>query len=417
MGVFSGLFDAAALTPHGFCLSWEPGLMALHVVSDGLIAASYYSIPLAIALLLLRRGHVAFNWLAWLFALFIVACGTTHVMGIWTLWHPDYLADGAVKAVTAAVSVLTAAALWPLLPRLVALPSPEVLLQANEQLNRQIAERDVAVAALRHATEERLHTQEMLRQSQKMEAVGQLTGGIAHDFNNLLQVIQANLEAMDARLNEDDAMHRYVQRAMLGAEKGAVLTQRLLAFARRQSLQPARFDVGERLMTITELLRGTLGGAITLETTCQEGLWHVEADPHQLEAALLNLAINARDAMPEGGRLAIAIANASLDAAMVADLPDVEAGDYVQISVTDTGTGMSPEVRDAAFEPFFTTKQVGQGSGLGLSQVYGFVKQSRGHVTLDSALGYGTTVSIYLRRSTRRTEVPGHAEVTAERSA
>ncbi len=149
MGAFTGLFDTAALTPHGYCLSWEPGLIALHVVSDGLITASYYSIPLAIALLLLRRGDVAFSWMAWLFAIFIMACGTTHLMGIWTLWYPDYLTDGMVKAVTAVASVMTAAALWPLLPRLVALPSPGVLLQANERLTQQIAERDAAVTALR----------------------------------------------------------------------------------------------------------------------------------------------------------------------------------------------------------------------------------------------------------------------------
>ena len=398
MAVFTGLFDAAALTPHGFCLSWEPGLMALHVVADALIAASYYSIPLAIALLLLRRRDVAFNWMGWLFAVFIMACGTTHLMGIWTLWYPDYLADGAVKVVTAVASVMTAVALWPLLPKLVALPSPGVLLQANERLTQQIAERDDAVDALRRETAERLRAEEMLRQSQKMEAVGQLTGGIAHDFNNLLQVIQANLEAMDTRLANDDPLHKHIDRALDGVDRGAALTHQLLAFARRQSLQPARFDVNERIAALSELLRGTLGGEITLESFCQDDIWQAEADPHQLETALLNLAINARDAMSEGGRLVIATSNTTLDAIEVAGSPDVEPGDYVRISVTDTGTGMTKEVRDAAFEPFFTTKPVGRGSGLGLSQVYGFVKQSHGHVTLDSVVGQGTTVTIYLRR-------------------
>jgi signal transduction histidine kinase len=399
MGAVTGLFDTAALTPHGYCLSWEPGLIALHVVSDGLITASYYSIPLAIALLLLRRGDVAFSWMAWLFAIFILACGTTHLMGIWTLWYPDYLTDGLVKAVTAVASVMTAVALWPLLPRLVALPSPGVLLQANERLTQQIAERDAAVTALRVETAERERAEGMLRQSQKMEAVGQLTGGVAHDFNNLLQVIQANLEAVSARLAEDDPQRRHIERALAGTERGAALTQQLLAFARRQSLRPMAFDVAERVAASCEMLRGMLAVEIAVGTQCADDLWMAEADPHQLETALLNLPINARDAMPNGGRLMMSASNAQLDAVATAGLADVEAGDYVRIAVSDTGTGMTPEVREAAFEPFFTTKPIGQGSGLGLSQVYGFVKQSRGHITLDSMPGEGTTVSIYLRRA------------------
>ena len=404
MGAFTGLFDTAALTPHGYCLSWEPGLIALHVVSDGLITASYYSIPLAIALLLLRRGDVAFSWMAWLFAIFIMACGTTHLMGIWTLWYPDYLTDGMVKAVTAVASVMTAVALWPLLPRLVALPSPGLLLQSNERLTQQIAERDAAVMALRVETAERERAEGMLRQSQKMEAVGQLTGGVAHDFNNLLQVIQANLEAVSARLAEDDPQRRHIERALAGTERGAALTQQLLAFARRQSLRPMAFDVAERVATSAEMLRGMLAVEITVETQCADDLWLAEADPHQLETALLNLAINARDAMPNGGRLMISTSNARLDAAATAGLPDVDAGDYVRIAVSDTGTGMTSEVREAAFEPFFTTKPIGKGSGLGLSQVYGFVKQSQGHITLDSMPGEGTTVALYLRRAVAAAE-------------
>ncbi|MEJ0019875.1 MAG: ATP-binding protein [Acetobacteraceae bacterium] len=413
MAITSGLFDAAVLTPHGFCLSWEPGLMALHVVSDAVIAGSYYSIPLAIAVLLLRRGDIVFGWMGWLFALFILACGTTHAMGIWTLWHPDYLADGLVKVVTALASVMTAAALWPLLPRLVALPSPHVLLQANERLTQQIAERDAAVAALRRETIERERAEEMLRQSQKMEAVGQLTGGVAHDFNNLLQVIQANLEALALRIGGDDPLRRHIDRAMSGTEKGATLTQQLLAFARRQALQPVSFDVTERIASLSEMLRGMLGGEISVVTRWGDDLWPAEADPHQLDTAVLNLAINARDAMPGGGRLTIAVDNAVIDASTAAGLPDVEAGDYVRVTVADTGIGMTREIRDAAFEPFFTTKAVGQGSGLGLSQVYGFVKQSRGHITLESAPGEGTTVALYLRRGS----APAVPLVSAVRSA
>ncbi len=395
----SSLFDAAALIPHGFCLAWSPVLMALHIVSDSLIAAAYYAIPLAIAVLLLRRGDMAFGWMGWLFAGFILACGTTHALGVWTLWHPDYVLDGAVKAVTAVISVMTAAALWPLLPRLAAVPSPARLLEANERLIQQIEERDAAVAALQQVTAERQQAEAMARQSQKMEAIGQLTGGIAHDFNNLLQTIQANLDILEMRLEGDAVLHTHVQRALRGVEKGAALTQQLLAFARRQPLQPVSFDVNESIAALSELLRGTMGGRIIVEAICQEGLWQAEADPHQLETALLNLAINARDAMPSGGRLTIATANVTLSLGDVAAFEDVEAGDYVRIKVADTGTGMTPEVRHSAFEPFFTTKAVGQGSGLGLSQVYGFVKQSRGHIALDSTLGHGTTVTIYLRRA------------------
>ena len=411
MGIVSGLFDAASLTPHGFCLSWQPGLIALHVVSDGLIAAAYYSIPLAIAVLLLRRRDVVFSWLAWLFALFIMACGTTHVMGIWTLWQPDYLADGLVKVVTAAASVMTAAVLWPLLPRLVALPSPGVLLQANERLTQQIAERDAAVGALRKETAERQRAEEMLRQSQKMQAIGQLTGGVAHDFNNLLQAIQGNLEALAVHMQADDPLRRHVDRALTSTEKGSVLTQQLLAFARRQSLQPTRFNPAERIAALAELLRGMLGGTITVVTECPDGLWPAKADPHQLDTALLNLAINARDAMPNGGTLTIGAANVAIDVTTARGLPDVDVGEYLRITVADTGLGMTRDVREAAFEPFFTTKAIGQGSGLGLSQVYGFVKQSRGHVTLESAPGEGTTAAIYLRRADPLSEA---AKATAQ---
>ena len=215
-GWLSGLLDSDTLTPHGFCLSWQPGLIVLHVVSDTLIAAAYYSIPLAIALLLLRRSDVVFGWMGWLFAAFIVACGTTHALGVWTLWHPDYLADGLVKAVTAAVSVFAAAGPWPLLPKLVALPSPGILLESNARLQWQIRERDEAVAALHRETSERQKAEAIARQSQKMEAIGQLTGGIAHDFNNLLMAIQANLEVLEGRLEAADPRKKYVQRALTG---------------------------------------------------------------------------------------------------------------------------------------------------------------------------------------------------------
>jgi len=399
MALFSGLFESGPLTPHGFCLSWQPGLMALQMVSDTLIAAAYYSIPLAMLLLLLRRANVVFGWMVWLFATFILACGTTHALAVWTLWHPDYLAEGIVKAFTALVSVLTAVALWPLLPRLVALPSPDVLLRSNERLVRQIRERDAAVESLRRETAERLKAEAIARQSQKMEAIGQLTGGIAHDFNNLLMAVQANLEVLEARLDAGDPRRKYVQRALNGTGRAGGLTQQLLTFARRQALEPTAFAVDESVESVARLLSGTLGTRIALVTRHQHGLWWAEADPVQLETAVINLAINACDAMPQGGQLTIETANVMRNGDAVAGQDELPRGEYVAIMVADTGTGMTPEVCEAAFEPFFTTKPIGKGTGLGLSQVYGFAKQSNGHVTLASEPGKGTTVTLYLRRS------------------
>ncbi len=398
--MLTGLFDNAAFTAHGFCLAWDKRLIALHLVSDALIGIAYFSIPLALAMFLVRRGDLAFRGVFWLFVAFILACGTTHFMSIWTLWHPDYEAEGLVKAATAVISVLAAAQLWPLLPQALALPSPEALRAANEALRQQIRERDAAVAELRRETAERQRAEEMLRQAQKMDAIGQLTGGIAHDFNNLLTVVMANLELLDGRLGADPVPRKYVSRAMRGAQRGAALTQQLLAFARRQPLQTTVLDVGARVRGMSELLAGALGDSIAREIHADPDLWLVEADPNQLESALLNLVINARDAIPQGGRLRLTAHNVTLDAAMLAAAHDVTPGDYVAVAVADSGGGMTPEVRAAAFDPFFTTKPIGQGSGLGLSQVYGFIKQSHGHVTLDSEPGRGTTVTLYLRRAT-----------------
>ncbi len=395
MGSF---LDGARLTPHGFCLSWEPPLMALHVISDAVIAASYYSIPVALVVFLLRRRDLAFRWVFWAFALFILACGTTHLFDILVLWRPEYWGQGILKAMTAAISISTALCLWPLLPQAVALPSPGELRGANTRLAEQIEQRDAAMLALRRETAERLRAEAMLRQSQKMEALGHLTGGVAHDFNNLLMVVQGNLEALGKHLSGDDPRRRYVDRATQGAARGATLVQQLLAFARRQNLFPAHFDVNERMGEIMELLRGAVGRAIVLDWQPSSGLWSVEADPIQLETALLNLAVNARDAMPHGGRLEITAENTHVLVPSAAVDGHVEPGEYVRIRVSDTGSGMTQEVRDSAFEPFFTTKPVGRGTGLGLSQVYGFVKQSHGHVSVDSEPGRGTTMTIWLPR-------------------
>ncbi len=255
-----------------------------------------------------------------------------------------------------------------------------------------------AASALAVEAKERERVEAQLRQLQKMEAVGQLTGGIAHDFNNMLAVIIGGLNLVQRRLARGDAdVGRYVEAAMDGATRAATLTQRLLAFSRQQPLQPEPLAVNDLVAGMSEMLRRTLGDEVRLETVLAGGLWKTKADAGQLENALLNLAVNARDAMPEGGRLTVETANAHLDEAYACD-NDAKPGQYVLIAVTDTGTGMPPEVAARAFDPFFTTKGVGKGTGLGLSQTFGFVKQSAGHIKIYSESGHGTTFKVYLPR-------------------
>jgi PAS domain S-box-containing protein len=275
------------------------------------------------------------------------------------------------------------------------------------ELNRTLEQR------VAKAIEEREAAEQALRQAQKMEAIGQLTGGIAHDFNNMLAIIVGSLDLLSRRMvATDPRARRYLDAATEGARRAATLTQRLLAFARQQPLNPKVIDANQLVAGLSELLRRSIGTDIRLETVLAGGLWQSFADPNQLESALLNLAVNARDAMPEGGRLTIETQNAHLDTRYAAAHFGVQAGQYVLVAVTDTGTGMTPEVLDKAFDPFFTTKGVGKGTGLGLSQVYGFVKQSGGHIKIYSEPGQGTTVKLYLPRlQSAETEVStGEAE-------
>ncbi|MGC2717892.1 MAG: ATP-binding protein [Pseudolabrys sp.] len=245
--------------------------------------------------------------------------------------------------------------------------------------------------------ERRELAEQALRQSQKMEAVGQLTGGVAHDFNNLLTIIIGNLGIAKRGVVEARA-ERALNNALVGAERAAQLTQRLLAFSRRQPLNPRVLDVNKLIVSISDLLVRTLGENIELESIGGAGLWKVEADASELESTLLNLALNARDAMPEGGKLTIETSNAYLDEGYCQQHAGVAPGQYILIAVTDNGGGMSAETIDRAFEPFFTTKEAGKGTGLGLSQVYGFMKQSEGHVKIYSEAGEGTTIKLYLPR-------------------
>ncbi len=526
----NGLSAFSQFTPHGFCLAWQPGLVWLEAASDLLIAGAYLSIPAALVAFLRRRADLAFKPVFGLFAAFILACGTTHILGAVTLWVPLYWLDGVVKAITAVLSVLTAAALWQLLPKALALPAPEELRQANAALAQQVAageaitlrlqeselrqrnlysrtpaalhavgadgklievsdewltlvgrERSEVVgrpvadfytaesalesadhlAALRagsgllHASRRMLcrdgrirdveitleverdaegHLQralaavtdvtarketeaalaaaeERLRHAQKMEAVGQLTGGIAHDFNNLLTTIMGSLELLQQRAALDERSGRLASNALDGSRRAARLVSQLLSFSRKQRLDPVRLFVGDVVDGIHDLLARSLGDTITLEIVCGGQPWPALADRNQVEAALLNLIINARDAIEgqEAGqrRVTIEIANCTLDRAAFAgahgylyDTPEPpHPGDFISVTVRDTGTGMTAQVRARAFEPFFTTKPQGTGTGLGLSQLYGFISQSGGAVRLQSSPGAGTQVELLLPRA------------------
>ena len=524
-------------SPHGICLLWEPELIWLHVISDAIIAMAYFSIPFALTIFVSRRKDIKFGWIFWAFAVFILACGLTHILSIYTLWVPIYGIEGLVKAATAGASIFTAVALWPLLPKLLAIPSPFELRQVQAALEEQeLKSRDSAellqqfresqralresmtrltavvetavdgfilidangrillfnpacerlfgyraeevmnqnvkllmppeyshhhdnyvhnflhtgqrkiigigreVTGLRkdgttfpmdlsvgeakqdgesifvgiiHDLTARKLTEQQLQQAQKMEVVGQLSGGIAHDFNNLLTVIVGNAEHLSDQLKSRQDLQRFADDICQSGERGAELTQRLLAFSRRQLLQPMAIDCHELLDSMHKLLRRTLRENIEIKTAFSPGAILAFADRAQLESAVLNLALNAQDAMPAGGHLTVSTELASLDQDYRGLHPEVDPGEYAMIAVTDDGEGMTAEVAARAFEPFYTTKEVGKGSGLGLSMVYGFVKQSNGHVTIYSEPGLGTTVRIYLPHaasSTTSDQVPEREE-------
>ncbi|WP_109143145.1 PAS domain-containing sensor histidine kinase [Bradyrhizobium sp. SUTN9-2] len=516
---FERLLDSSMLSPHGICLLWEPQLIWLHVVSDASIAAAYFSIPFALAILVTKRRDLKFGWVYWAFAIFIMACGLTHVLSIYTLWVPIYGIEGMLKAATAVASVFTAAALWPLLPKILTIPSPfelrqvqaaleeeeiksrdaTLLLQqvrdaqramresvarltaivetavdgvilldaqdrillfnpacerlfgyrADEVMNRNVgmlmpeadagSERQVrhfatsgeavglrkdgttfpmelSVGQARqdgelifvgivHDLTARKLTEQQLQQAQKMETVGQLSGGIAHDFNNLLTVIIGNAEHLSEQLKARPDLGRFADDICQSGERGAELTQRLLAFSRRQLLRPQTIDCRSLLDSMFKLLKRTLREDIEIRTTSGPGTILAFADRAQLESAVLNLALNAQDAMPSGGHLTLATELVTIEDDDGAVHREVAPGSYALIVVTDDGEGMTPEVAARAFEPFFTTKEVGKGSGLGLSMVYGFAKQSGGHVSIYSEAGLGTTARIYLpRASTGRSQ-------------
>ncbi len=392
-------FLGGAYAPHGVCLLWQPWLLWTMAASDTVIALSYFSIPIALVTFVRKRRDVAFGGIFWLFALFITACGMTHVAALWNLWNGDYQIEAILKLITATASVLTAILLWPLLPKAIALPSPAHLRAANEALRTEMAEREKAEAAL--------------VQSRKMEAIGQLTGGIAHDFNNLLQVVSGNLDLIASRSGDDERIRRLTGTALAAVDRGRRLTSQLLSFSRIQRIELKPIRINDLLTGVKELLTRTIDPSISLSFDTGDAPDAVLADAVQLELALLNLALNARDAMPNGGALTIAVRSHNL-----ALRDDVEDGDYLGISVTDSGTGIEDEILSRVFEPFFTTKPVGRGSGLGLSMVFGMARQSGGTVTIESTPGQGTSVTIFLRHAaeaspaetTPRSATPGDVE-------
>jgi len=517
---FARLLDSSMFSPHGICLLWEPELIWLHVGSDALIAMAYFSIPIALAIFVSKRRDLKFGWVYWAFGVFILACGFTHVLSIYTLWVPIYGIEGLVKAATAIASVFTAGMLWPLLPELLTITSPFELRRVRAALEeeemkgrgaeRMLAQFQETQRALResmarltavvetavdgfilidsrgrillfnpacerlfgyradevfqenvkllmprtyslhhddylrnflrsgerkiigigrevvgrrkdgstfpmdlsvgeakqdgesifvgiiHDLTERKLTERQLQQAQKMEMVGQLSGGIAHDFNNLLTVIVGNAEHLSEQLKSRLDLRQLADDICQAGERGAELARRLLAFSRRQLLRPRAIDCHELIASTCKLLKRTLRENIEVTTAFNIDAIFAFADSSQLESAVLNLALNAQDAMAAGGRLTISTGIASLDDDDQGVHPDIESGEYAMIAVTDNGEGMAPDVAARAFEPFFTTKEVGKGSGLGLSMVYGFVKQSNGHVSIYSEPGLGTTVRIYL---------------------
>jgi signal transduction histidine kinase len=379
-------FDTSALSPHGICLLWKPELVWLHVISDAVIVLAYYSIPIALIYFVRRRADLEFGWVFWCFAVFITACGTTHLASIWTLWHPDYAAEGVVKAVTAAASIATAGALWPLLPVALRIPSPRQLKQMNATLHERVQERDAALERLSQEMAERERAEAMLRQAQKLEALGRLTAGVAHDFNNLLSVVTLNVERLRRDLPAEGRAARAADTSLEAARRAADLTAQMLSYVSQGASRSEMVDLAAFLRGSERLARDVAGPERHVTISAPDRPARVELDGAGLTSALLNLVANARDATPAGGRIVIDVARG-----------DAEAGkSFWVLSVADDGQGMSPEVRARAFDPFYTTKAPGRGSGLGLSQVLGFARAAGGQATIRSSEGGGTRVSLAL---------------------
>ncbi|MBL4666815.1 MAG: response regulator, partial [Sneathiella sp.] len=499
--------------PHGTCFLWYPEILYTQAISDVVTGVSYYSVAIGLIYFVTQREDIPFKWFYIPFGtLVFAACGTVHFLGAWTLWTPDFGVQTVFKVITAIVSLSIGTMLWPLMPKIIALPSPRQFAAAkleladaklqhaekavieSEQRFRDFAENGADwfweigpdlcftyVAGnvekilglkaeqfigknrieinqeynLKHSAEwtellaiiddrlpfsdfkyhwnrpdggnryisisgkprydennffmgyrgvgrditEQNQLEEQMRRAQKMEAVGQLTGGIAHDFNNILGIIQGNLEIIEEITSENPEVQKRIEKLQHGVNRGADITKKLLGFSRKTEHEIQLTHPNELVRNLKDLIAKSLTASIDIETDLEENLWAVKLDAGDLENALLNLALNARDAMPEGGVLKIETENTKLGAEYLPAEIEGKPGEYVVISVSDTGTGMDARTKDKILQPFFTTKERGMGTGLGLSMVYGFIQRTSGFLKIRSELGNGTTFQLHLPRS------------------
>src|SRR5882724_646280 len=393
--LFGDIVDMSTLTPHGACLLWKPEMIWLNAVSDAMLAGAFFATAFVLGFFVWRRRDVMFRGVFWAFAIFAAVCGVTRLLSILTLWVPAYGIEGLAKGFLALISVGVAAALLLMLPRILVLPTRIQLRQAYAQLEEEVRQRRSAEAMVQRFQEIEAN-ESQVRQAQKMEAIGQLTGGVAHDSNNILTVITGTIEILGDAVKDRPHLAQITAMINAAASRGADLTQHLLAFARQQPLQPRSVDVNAVVVDAARLLQPTLGEQIEIESMLAHDSAPALIDPSQLSTAILNLALNARDAMPNGGKLTLETRNVVLDENYASMYREVTPGNYVMIAVSDSGKGIPASQIEKVFDPFYTTKDVGKGSGLGLSMVYGFVKQSNGHIRIYSEEGHGTTVKLYL---------------------